>query len=120
MVDSLDPTVIERDTKELLNNINLIKDIKLKKRMDYHGVAQKASAPNYCKGSCGEYFWWQIPENEEGSLLSALLKAYEKDESGDTVSGDIEELINNPKLIASNTEERRKILQDILNIVKNY
>ncbi len=121
MVDSLDGTVSEDDVKDLLKNINLIKDIKLKKRMDYHGVAQKASAPNYCKGSCGKYFFPQIPENEEGSLLSALLKAYEKDESGDTVSGDIKEILDDSSyFMKNNTEERRKILQDILNIVKNY
>jgi hypothetical protein len=121
MVDSLDSPYInlESDAKDLLNNINLIKDIKLKKRMDYHGVAKKPESPNYCKGSCGDYFWWQIPENEEGSLLSALLKAYKSDESGDTVSGDIEELIA-AKNDFTKTEDGKKLLQDILNIVKNY
>jgi hypothetical protein len=60
-----------------------------------------------------------MPENEGGSLLSTLLKAYEEDESGDTVSGDIEELIAT-KNDFTKTEDGKKLLQDILNIVKNY
>jgi hypothetical protein len=121
MVDSLDGTVSENDGKDLLNNINLIKDIKLKKVTDYPTGSNKTRIiPENCYNSCRQYFFPQMPENEGGSLLSTLLKAYEEDESGDTVSGDIKEILDNADYMKSNKEERIKILQDILNIVKNY